>query len=259
MWYYVSIKGLHSRILVYLGWSWYLTWASQSPTAPPCITAPSCFPDWAQHLFPSQGDFARNSSGCGYSISSSALSSEQIASFKAIVCLTLVLHRHSHLLTDRSPRTQIWQCSTSLFSLTYFHECSKQAFINSKCLLFCIPLPYARQSTYAQCNIWGDELLTNKSRQQRHVKQPNTSCQGINQDSNECGIPTTCNASRLNLNSIIKLISYVWILSRWIYLQIQIWALAFCLYNPYFSLLYIVDTIVPLAHWYWWLICAAAR
>ena len=105
---------------------------------------------------------------------------QQAAKFNAIGRHTVTLHKRSHLLTDRTPRTQLWQCSTSLFSLTCFYELSNQAFINSTCLLFGIPLPHAiylkaRQPTYAQCDIWGDALL-NKSTviqhmQLRHVRQ----------------------------------------------------------------------------------------
>ena len=51
--------------------------------------------------------------------------------------------KRSHLLPNRTPRAQLWQCSTFLFSLTCFYELSNQAFINCTCLLFGIPLPHA--------------------------------------------------------------------------------------------------------------------
>ena len=46
---------------------------------------------------------------------------------------------------------------------TFFYAPSNQAFINSTCLLFGIPLLHAiyleaKQSTYVQCDIWGDAL-----------------------------------------------------------------------------------------------------
>ena len=57
---------------------------------------------------------------------------------------TVTLHKRSHLLTDRAPRIQLWQCSTSLFWLTCFYELSNQAFINY--------LSLVRHST-SSCNL----------------------------------------------------------------------------------------------------------
>ena len=79
------------------------------------ISAPSCFPDWP--LFPRQGDFARHIKRQQHVLCRISLSSEQEAKFNAIGRHTVTLHKCSHLLTDRTPRTQVWQCSTSLFSL----------------------------------------------------------------------------------------------------------------------------------------------
>ena len=112
-------------------------------------------------------------------------------------------HKRSHLLTDRTPRTQLWQCSTSLFSLTCFYELSNQAFINSTCLLFGIPLPHAiylktTQPTYAQCDIWGDALLNKSTHAAETRKTTHTLlAQELTKIANKCGVPTTCNESRL--------------------------------------------------------------
>ena len=67
---------------------------------------------------------------------------EQAAKFNAIGRHVVTLHICSHLLTERTPRTQLWQCSTSLFSLASTSSAINQAFINSICNLFCIPHPH---------------------------------------------------------------------------------------------------------------------
>ena len=167
------------------------------------IPSPSCIPDWPQHLFPRQGDFARHIKRQQHERFRTSLSSEQAAKFNAIGRHTVTLHKRSHLLTDRTPRTQLWQCSTSLFSLTCFYELSNQAFINSTCLLFGIPLPHAiylktTQPTYAQCDIWGDALLNKSTHAAETRKTTHTLlAQELTKIANECGVPTTCNESRL--------------------------------------------------------------
>ena len=67
---------------------------------------------------------------------------EQAAKFNEIGRHVVTLHICSHLLTERTPRTRLWQCSTSLFSLASMSSAINQAFINSICNLFCIPHPH---------------------------------------------------------------------------------------------------------------------
>ena len=105
-----------------------------------------------------------------------APSSEQAAKFNTIG-QKLTLHKRSHLLTDRTPRTHLWRCSTSLSSLTCFFQRSNQAFIDSTCLFFGLTLPmqsiskphnqHTPKATYGAMH-----NSTNKHLQQRHIKRP---------------------------------------------------------------------------------------
>ena len=151
------------------------------------IPAPSRTPDWPQHVFPRQRDLARHIKRQRHERFRTSLSSEEAAKFNAKGRHTVTLHQRARLLTDRIPITQLWQCSTSLFSLTCFYELSNQAFINSTCLLFGIPLPHAiylkaTQPTYAQCDIWGDALLNKSTYAAEARKTTHTTCPGTNQN-----------------------------------------------------------------------------
>ena len=83
------------------------------------------------------------------------------------------------------------------------YELSNQAFINSTFLLFCTSLPHAiylkaTQPTYAQCDIWGDILLNNSTHAAETSKRTQTLlAQELIKIANKCGVPTTCNESRL--------------------------------------------------------------
>ena len=130
-------------------------------------SSPFCIPDWPQHLFPRQGDFARHiNRQQQWAVQKFYLlsASSEVQCNRSRDCHTVTLHTRSHLLTDRTPRTQLWQYSTPLFSLIRFYELSNEALINTTCLLFYIPLPHtiylkATQSTYTKCDIWADAIL----------------------------------------------------------------------------------------------------
>ena len=55
--------------------------------------------------------------------------------FHSIARHTLQLSETSHLLSDEKSVSNLWQCSTSLFSLTCFYELSYQAFLTTSALL----------------------------------------------------------------------------------------------------------------------------
>ena len=95
------------------------------------------------------------------------------------------------------------QCSTSLFSLTSFYELSNEAFLTSTSIILGIPVPHAlylqaTQRQYSNTDVWADSLLNKSnhaadSRKLTHAKL----AQELTKIAIECGIPTTCNESRL--------------------------------------------------------------
>ena len=91
----------------------------------------------------------------------SSFSSEPAAKFSAKGCHTVTLHKCSHFfsLTDRTPRTQLWQFRTSLFLLICFHkfDWSLVGHTTSPCTS-AIYLK-ATQSTYTQYFIWGNAQM----------------------------------------------------------------------------------------------------
>ena len=114
------------------------------------------------------------------------------------------LHKKSHLLRQiQNDKPQLWQCSTSLFSLTSFYELTNETFLNSSALLLGIPVPHAlflksQGQQYANIDLWGDFLLNNPThagdtRKLTHNKM----ARELTKIANECGIPTTCNESKL--------------------------------------------------------------
>ena len=60
---------------------------------------------------------------------------------------TLQLSQSSRLLPDKKSASDVWQCSTSLFSLPCFYEFSNQAFLTTSALLLDIP-----RDTAGLCN-----------------------------------------------------------------------------------------------------------
>ena len=115
----------------------------------------------------------------------------------------LSLHRSSNLRNNTSSKSQLWQCSTSLFSLTSFYELSNEAFLTSTSIILGIPVPHAlylqaTQRQYSNTDVWADSLLNKSnhaadSRKSTHAKL----AQELTKIAIECGIPTTCNESRL--------------------------------------------------------------
>ncbi len=76
-------------------------------------------------------------------------------------------------MPDERPVSNLWQCSTSLFSLTCFYELSNQAFLTTSALLLDIPVPHAlylraTQPNYTTTDVWADALL-NKSAHANYV------------------------------------------------------------------------------------------
>ena len=116
-----------------------------------------------------------------------------------ILCALLPQDERHKVFKSREQATAAVFC----FSLTCFYELSNQAFINSACLLFSIPLPHAiylkaTQPTYTQCDIWGDALLNKSTHAAETRKTTHTLlAQELTKIANKCGVPTTCNESRL--------------------------------------------------------------
>ena len=58
-----------------------------------------------------------------------------------------------------------------------------------------MPKPH---TAYTQCDIWGDALLNKSTHSTETRKTTHTLlAQELNKIANECGVPTTCNESRL--------------------------------------------------------------
>jgi hypothetical protein len=101
-------------------------------------------------------------------------------------------------MSDDRPVSNLWQCSTSLFSLTCFYELSNQAFLTTSALLLDIPNPYAlflrtTQPNYTNTDKWADELL-NKSAH-ASASRPTTHAffsQELTKIANNSGVLTTC-------------------------------------------------------------------
>ncbi len=92
----------------------------------------------------------------------------------------------------------LWQCSTSLFSLTCFYELSNQAFLTTSVLLLNIPIPHAlylreTQQNYATTDIWADTLLDKSA----HASDSRTAtytlfAKELTKIANSSGVLTTC-------------------------------------------------------------------
>jgi hypothetical protein len=94
------------------------------------IPSPDIISDWPAHLFPTQGDFGRHIKKQLVAQFTRHLTVLQQQRFHSIARYTLHLSLSSHLVSDDRPASNLWQCSTSLFSLTCFYELSNQAFLN---------------------------------------------------------------------------------------------------------------------------------
>jgi hypothetical protein len=167
------------------------------------IPPPDLIPDWPAHLFPTQGDFGRHIKNQLVAQFTRHLTVLQQQQFHSIARHTLQLSETSHLLSDEKPVSNLWQCSTSLFSLTCFYELSNQAFLTRSALLLDIPIPHAlylraTQQNYATTDIWADALLNkpahaSDSRSTTHA----LFAQELTKIANSSGVLTTCVESRL--------------------------------------------------------------
>ena len=122
--------------------------------------------------------------------------------FHSIARHTLQLSSSSHLVSDDRPASNLWQCSTSLFSLTCFYELSNQAFLTTSALLY-IPIPHAlffrtTQTNYTNTDKWADGLL-NKSEHAADSRRTTHAffAQELTKIANNSGILTTCVESGL--------------------------------------------------------------
>ena len=106
-------------------------------------------------------------------------------------------------MPDDRPVSNLWQCSTSLFSLTCFYELSNQAFLTTSALLLDIPVPHAlylraTQPNYITADIWADALL-NKSAHASDSRSTTHAlfAQELTKMANNSGVLSTCVESRL--------------------------------------------------------------
>ena len=122
---------------------WNLPVATNSPTPdirdkkslPLQIPSPQCITDWPPHLFPTQGDFGRHIRKQLVNQFTRPLTVLQQQRFHSVARHTLQLSQCSHLLPEDKPVANLWQYSTSLFSLTSFYELRNQAFLTTSALL----------------------------------------------------------------------------------------------------------------------------
>jgi hypothetical protein len=190
---------------------WNIPIATTCPTSdihnksdvPLSIPSPQCIPDWPPHLFPSQGDFGRHIKA---QLKSKFINNAPITDqlrLRSIGRHQFNLHPNSHLTNPNTTKSQLWQCSTSLFSLTSFQKLSNQAFITSTSLILGIPVQHAlflhsTQQQHHPTDIWADNLLNKSSHAAESRKTSHTQlAQELTKIANECGIPTTCTESRL--------------------------------------------------------------
>ena len=159
--------------------------------------------DWPAHLFPTKGDFGRHIKKQLVAQFTRHLTVLQQQRFHSIARHTLQLSLSSHLVSDDRPASNLWQCSTSLLSLTCFYGLSNQAFLTSSALLFDIPIPHAlflraTQPNYANTDKWADGLL-NKSVHAADSRSTTHAlfAQELTKIANNSGVLTTCVESRL--------------------------------------------------------------
>jgi hypothetical protein len=199
----------NSNIISLQQWNLPVATISPSPeirdkqSLPLQIPSPSVISDWPAHLFPTQGDFGRHIKKQLVAQFTRHLTVPQQQRFHSIARHTLQLSSSSHLMSDDRPVSNLWQCSTSLFSLTCFYGLSNQAFLTASALLLDIPIPHAlflqtTQPNYTNTDKWADELL-NKSAHasdSRHTTHA-IFAQELTKIANNSGVLTTCVESRL--------------------------------------------------------------
>jgi hypothetical protein len=115
----------------------------------------------------------------------------------------LQLSPSSHLMPAERSVSDLWQCSTSLFSLTCFYELSNQAFLKASALLLDIPVPHAlylqaTQPNYTTTVIWADTHLNKSS----HASDSRSTthalfAQELTKIANNSGVLSTCVESSL--------------------------------------------------------------
>ena len=110
---------------------------------PLSIPGPQLIQTWPKALFPTQGDFGRHIKTQQKTMFLNKISQTQRDHVHAVGITQLSLHRSSNLRNNTSSKSQLWQCSTSLFSLTSFYELSNEAFLTSTSILLGIPVPHA--------------------------------------------------------------------------------------------------------------------
>jgi hypothetical protein len=96
---------------------------------------------------------------------------------KAVGRNQLKLQQRLHLKSNQPAISQLWQLSTSLFSLTSSQELSNEAFLTSTSLLLGLLVPndrylQATQPLYANTDIWADSLLNKSAHVAETAKQP---------------------------------------------------------------------------------------
>jgi hypothetical protein len=170
---------------------------------PLAIPVQPIIPTWRKELFPTQGDFGRHIKKQLKTVFLNNIAYSQRNRVQAVGRNQFKLHKRSHLNSTQPAISQLWQCSTSLFSLTSFQELSNEAFLTSTSLLLGLPVPHARylqatQPLYANTDIWADNLLNKSAHAAETRKTTHTQfAQELTRIANECGIPTTCNESRI--------------------------------------------------------------
>ena len=167
------------------------------------IPSPQCITTWPPHLFPTQGDFGRHIKKQQVTQFARHLSPHQNERYRAVARHTLHLPQSSHLLSNEGIASNLWQCSTSLFSLTSIYELSNQALLTTTALILDIPVPHAlylqdTQLNYTNIDIWADALL-NKSIHAAETRHSTHAlfAQELTKIANHCGVLTTCTESRL--------------------------------------------------------------
>ena len=128
------------------------------------IPPPDMVQDWPDSLFPTRGDFGRHIKSELRHKFAASLHPRDLQRYQSVVRHKLQTLKRSHLQTESGDaRGALWQCSTSLFSLTFFYELSNEAFVHSTALLLGTPLPHAlylkaHDEKYANIDEWGDFL-----------------------------------------------------------------------------------------------------
>ena len=118
--------------------------SAQNKSALPLqIPSSESIPHWPSHLFPPQGDFVNQMKSKLKSTFNAYLSEDEKKQFTTVSRKSIKLHSKSHLIRqEQNSKSQLLQCSTSLFSLTYSYEQTNKAVVNTTALLLGIPMPH---------------------------------------------------------------------------------------------------------------------